>query len=99
MPNTDIILITEKEFPFLFKAFEMISHDNGGQAGHTNYAISMSWKSTIHEIEHDLKELHEDADSDFECLCIGEETEREWVVINRRITLADKLLQEFFEEL
>jgi hypothetical protein len=99
MPIMDVILITEKEFPFVFKAFEMIAHDNGAQAGHTNFAISMSWKSTIGAIEDDLKALHEEADLDFETLCIGERDLQREVVINRRLTLADKLLQEFFEEI
>ena len=99
MPVMDVILITEKEFPFVFKAFETIAHDNGAQAGHINYAISMSWKSTIGAIEDDLKALYEDVYSEFETLCIGEEFERQRIVVYRRLTLADKLLQEFFEEL
>ena len=94
----DVFLVTESELPSLFKAFELISNDCGRQAGHINYAIPLSWKSVIVEIERDLKNLLEDADSDFECLCIGEETERDAVVKGHRLTLADKLLQEFFEE-
>lgn len=98
MPSVDVILITAENYPAIFKAFEMISHDSGNQAGHINYAINMVWSSVIKEIEHDLAEMLLDADGDFECLCIGEEIERQLIVQNYRITLADKLLQEFFEE-
>ncbi len=99
MSNADKMLITKEEFPAIFAAFEKISHDSGAQAGHTNYVIDMSWKSTIQEIERDLAKLLEEADSDFDILCIGDEEERIDVVRGHRITLADKLLQEFFEEL
>ena len=95
---TDVFLVTANNFPTVFKAFELISHDCGRQAGHVNYAVPRTWWSVIQEIERDLAKILEDADSDFECLCTGDEDERQRIVTDYRITLADKLLQEFFEE-
>lgn len=95
---TDVFLVTENNYPSIFKAFELISHDCGRQAGHKNYAVPLSWQGVIQEIESDLFNLLQDADSDFECLCIGDEEDRVRIVQGYRIILVDKLLQEFFEE-
>ena len=94
----DALLITKIEYPTIFKAFELISNDCGRQAGHTNYVIPLTWKNVISEIEKNLKNLFNDAETDFETLCIGEESERKAIVKEYRIILVDKLLQEFFEE-
>lgn len=98
MPIHDVLLVTKLEYPALFKAFELISHDCGRQAGHENYAIPLTWKSTIRAIEMNLANILMSADSDFECLCIGEEVEQQRIVIDYRIPLVDELLTEFFEE-
>jgi hypothetical protein len=95
---TDVFLVTVTNYPTIFKAFELISHDSGRQAGHENYAVPKSWLSVINEIERDLTNLLQDADSDFECLCTGDDEDRNRVVHGYRLTLADKLLQQFFEE-
>lgn len=101
MPNTDVMLITTDKYPALFRALELVSHDNGNQAGHKNYAISLKWEDKINVIESCLAHLLNTADSDFTTLCIGEESEKNNIL--RRylpgVSYADDLLQEFFEEL
>jgi len=93
---TDVFLVTKNNYPAIFKAFELISHDCGRQAGHINYAVPLSWQSVIGEIDRDLANLLQNAKSDFECICIGEESEKDKIIKYYR--LVDKLLQEFFEE-
>ena len=95
----DVFLITIENYPTLFKAFEMISHDAGNGAGHKNYSISLKWKEVIEVVEYNLKVMLESADSDFECLCIGDEDDRNRIVREYKIEVTDKLLQDFFEEL
>lgn len=95
---TDVILITKGNFPTIFKAFELVSHDCGRQAGHINYAVPMGWENSLHTIENRLKHLLETADSDFETLCIGEQSEAKDIVSQYKLELADGLLQRFFEE-
>ncbi len=100
MPNYDVIIITSESHPAIFKAFETISHDNGNQAGHTNYVVSLKWKDDLDGIEKTLATMLRDADSDFDCLCIGDELERQSIVkSDPGMEVVDNLLQEFFEEL
>jgi len=95
---TDVFLVTQKNYPSVFKAFELISHDCGRQAGHTNYAVPLKWDKTIETIEYDLTRLLVGADSDFECLCTGDMGESAKIVKDYKLEVADQLLQEFFEE-
>ena len=98
MTPHDVIVITKDSHPAIFAAFELISHDCGRQAGHQNYAIPMECASNLDEIEADLTTLRTEADSDFECLCIGEASESERVVKDYKLEHVDWLLQAFFEE-
>ena len=95
---TDVVLITEQSHPSIFKAFETISHDCGRQAGHKNYAIPMEFESGLADAEARLKYLLENADLDFECLCIGESEERDKIVIAYGLNAVDNLLEDFSEE-
>lgn len=92
---TDVVLITAENYPVIFRAFEMISHDCGRQAGHQNYAVPMEFNNDLGFINYVLSRLKED---EFSVLCIGEQTEAELIVKQYGLTKADKLLQEFFEE-
>ncbi len=98
MEPHDVILITEQSHPALFAAFELISHDCGRQAGHTNYVVPQSYKVVLPEIEQQLKTLREDADSDFEALCIGDSEDADMIVERYRLNSVNELLQRFFEE-
>ena len=98
MAPHDVIVITAKSHPTLFAAFELISHDCGRQAGHQNYAVPVEYQSRLPGIEHNLARLLADADSDFECLCIGEQTESRQIVADYKLDVTDELLQRFFEE-
>jgi hypothetical protein len=101
MSPHDVYLITPQLHPGLFAAFELISHDCGRQAGHKNYAVPLEWVERIEKnggIDDRLNELRQTADSDFECLCIGDEDESKRVVAGYGLQDADELLQRFFEE-
>lgn len=95
---TDVMLVTKDNYPSIFKAFEIISHDCGRQAGHTNYAVPLTYEKDLPIVEASLKVLIETADSDFEALCIGEELERKAIVEGYQLGITDNLLQKFFEE-
>lgn len=95
---TDVILVTKGNFPTIFKAFELISHDCGRQVGHINYAVPMVWEKSLHTVENCLKHLYDKVYVDFETLCIGEQSEAQDIVSQYKIELADGLLQRFFEE-
>lgn len=101
MEPHDVYLITKELHPGLFAAFELISHDCGRQAGHTNYAVPLEWVERIEKdggIDDQLQALRAEADSDFECLCIGDDTEMQAVVDAYHLQTANELLQRFFEE-
>ena len=99
MSNYDKVLITRENYPTIFEAFELIAHDNGAQAGHQNYVMSLEWERLLKEIEKKLKNLREKADLDFECLCNGDDDERLRIVKDYHLEGPDKFLQDFFEEL
>lgn len=101
----DVVLVTKDSHPALFKAFELISHDNGRQAGHVNYAIPMDYyvdppELGVHldRLNWQLQMLLDLADVDFEALCIGDEDARQRIVKERGLEDVDLLLQRFFEE-
>ena len=96
----DVTLITKDSHPALFQAFELISHDCGRQAGHTNYAVPLAefQPAQLDEFDLQLMRLCRDADSDFDCLCIGDQDESQRIVRDYKLEAADTLLQRFFEE-
>lgn len=98
MSPHDVVIITALTHPATFGAFEIISHDCGRQAGHLNYAIPVDCATHLDAIEQQLATLLATADSDFECLCIGEQEESQEVVKNYGLEHADQLLHAFFEE-
>lgn len=94
----DVLLVTAESHPALFKAFELISHDCGRQAGHRNYAVPLEYADKLPYIEQNLQALLDRADADFETLCIGEAEESAAVVRGYQLAVTDELLQRFFEE-
>lgn len=98
MAPHDVLLITAASHPALFKAFELISHDGGRQAGHTNYAIPLEYADRAPLINDNLQALLDQSADDFEALCIGEETDAQRVVQGYQLAITDELLQRFFEE-
>lgn len=101
MSPHDVYLITPALHPGLFAAFEMISHDCGRQAGHTNYAVPLEWVERIEKvggIDDQLKMLRETAPGAFYSLCVGEEIECAEVVTQFSLQDVDELLQLFFAE-
>lgn len=95
---TDVFLVTATSHQALFKAFELISHDCGRQAGHINYAVPLVYQDKIQSFEDKLAYLWMNADSDFECLCTGDWDERGRIVKDYKLEEVDELLQRFFEE-
>lgn len=95
---TDVLLVTAKSHPALFDAFERISHDQGRQAGHKNYAVPLAWEAKLPGIERALHRLLLTAPRDFETLCIGEQEEAQLIVARRGLQDADELLLRFSEE-
>jgi|SRR5688572_16733551 len=94
----DVVLITKDNYPTIFKAFELISHDRGSGAGHINYTVPASYSEDLGFIEYNLKSILENADDDFTCLCIGDIDEAAKIVEAYKIHITDKFLTAFFEE-
>jgi hypothetical protein len=66
---SDAMIITKTDYPKIFEAFETISHDCGGGAGHHNYAVPEVYAPRLADYEVKLNAL---TDADFEDFCIGE---------------------------
>lgn len=94
----DVIVITEQSHPTLFKAFELISHDCGRQAGHTNYCVPDHYDALLPLAEQVLAGLLKHSAEEFETLCIGEQSESQAIVQKYGLLRTDELLQRFFEE-
>ena len=92
---TDVYVITASNFPTIFAAFEMISHDGGRQAGHQNYAVPLEYEKNLPVIDHALRMLTE---VELNVLCIGEQSEAAAIVDRYGLRTSDELLQRFSEE-
>ena len=100
MEPHDVTLVTKTSHPAIFAAFELISHDGGRQAGHQNYVVPLAefTPAQLDDFDLQLMRLSRDADSDFDCLCTGDEEERNRIVKDYNLADVDRLLQRFFEE-
>jgi len=94
--KSDVILVTAESHPALFKAFELISHDSGNQADHTNYAVPIVWAEDLEFVDRVLGLL---SPEELETLAIGEDEENKVLVKKFNLQKVDKLLQEFFEDI
>lgn len=83
--------VTKAEFPTLFEAFETISHDGGGRAGHRSYVLAGSWDFA--RVDRELATLTAEQLQEF---CIGDHDEN----ADRRAELpyCEEVLNAFFEE-
>lgn len=86
---TDWLIVTANTYRNLFMAFETISHDSGGGAGHDNYSVHPAWRDQLPLAEAALSTLTGDRapvgapppegqpdpylDGDFCTFCIGEQ--------------------------
>lgn len=95
---TDVFLVTKDNYPTLFQAFELISHDCGRRAGHTNYAVPLAYQGDVLRYDWQLAKLHADNADDFILFCIGAEENKERLVQAHDLGECDGLLQRFFEE-
>lgn len=90
--ESDVFLVTKDNYPKTFEALEIISHDIGNQAGHTNYTLPLEFEEKILKTESTLKELNK---KEFDDFCIGEESDKERVLNNHPyLTYFDTLLGE-----
>jgi hypothetical protein len=100
----DFVLVTEQSHPNLFKAFETISHDSGGGAGHDNYSVHPAWAPYLTEAETALAGLSggrdgDDLDGDFSTFCIGDVVDMSRIAArSRELTRTLVLLNSFFED-
>lgn len=94
----DVILVTKDNYPTIFKAFELISHDGGRQAGHINYAVPIVYEKDLSIFEDCLSFLLKKSEQSFEDFCIGEEENRKRIVKEYLMIKTDEFLQRFSEE-
>lgn len=87
--------VTSTSHPHIHKAFELISHDRGTQAGHASYEVPPRWTGKLDQFEHSLAQLTEE---DLTTLCIGEQDACMAVTEAADIPETDKFLNEFFNE-
>ena len=91
--------VTRENFPHLHRAFELISHDRGSQAGHAWYEVPDTYMSMLllSQVNHALGQVPEE---DFEEFCIGEQLNKMAILARHGsvwLSYADELLTEFFE--
>lgn len=67
--------VTSESYPTLHKAFNMISHDSGGRAGHESFDAPESFRADCDRAEPLLRRLKPES---LEIVCIGdmEESDR-----------------------
>lgn len=94
----DMVLVTKVEYPVLFDAFEIISHDCGEGCGHTNYAIPAKYLVQLKEYDTYLSYL---SIKELETICIGDDREVQVLIEQsprRRLALVHNFLNKFFED-
>lgn len=85
--------ITAISHPALFRACEIVSHDAGAQAGWSSHIVPAG---DLDAIEAELAEL---SPSNLETFCIGDEDERENLMVQRPgLVPACELLNDFFDD-
>lgn len=90
---TESTTITATSHPALFRACEIVSHDAGAQAGWSSHTVPAGDLATI---EAELAELSPD---ELETFCIGDEDEREDLMVRRPgLVAACELLNDFFDD-
>ena len=88
--------ITSTSHPHLYEAFETISHDGGGGAGHASYSVPRVWTPYLDTVDKALSALTEEELSTF---CTGEETDMgEIARRSHDLRLSSILLNSFFED-
>lgn len=87
--------VTEQSHPALFRAFELISHDRGAQAGHISYEVPGHYASFVDFVNMQLRGLEK---SELEDFATGEETEAFAFADAKGILTAHTFLNAFFEE-
>lgn len=96
------LVVTVNTYRNLFMAFETISHDSGGGAGHDNYSVHPAWRDQLAVAEAALSTLtgeREPATDEFEAFCIGEEGEHDDIAArSTTLLMTSKLLTSFFND-
>lgn len=89
--------ITKESHPFIHEAFEIISHDFGGGAGHEFYEVPQVYADHLPLFEETLRGC--DAEGTFEDFCIGEMSDVENIA--RRsgaLAVTNQFLNAFFDD-
>jgi hypothetical protein len=87
--------VTKASHPVLFQAFEVISHDRGSGAGHTNYSVPPKWAIEVDGVEAALSSLDKEA---LETLCIVGRSKASDVDRDGRLKQANALLNDFYDD-
>lgn len=90
------LVVTRQSHPYLHQCLETISHDGGGRAGWKEYVVPGEWAGRADEVNTALGELSTEERGR---LCVGDETEQEYVA--RRspaLRTANDMLEAFFDE-
>lgn len=88
------LVIDQVSHPKLYHAFEVISHDSGAGAGHTNYCVPADESARVATAEAQLTPL---TDDEIETLSIGEAEEMDALVAKHGLADTHALFNEFFE--
>lgn len=92
----DLRIVTKQSHPILFEALEIISHDRGAGAGHSNYAIPAPFNSSCDDVEMALVTL---TTADLEDFSIGEESDMQAIASRSpELQAASKFLNAFFND-
>ena len=87
--------VTAQSHPALFRAFELISHDRGTQAGHTSYEVPVPYDDYVAWVNSQLRQL---SPEELETFAIGEETEALALASAKGFRTSHTFLNAFFNE-
>lgn len=89
-----MVVITRANYPFLFKAFEVIEQNNAECLMRIrNFKVPDAWASVVIAANQQLSMLSLDH---FELICFGEEQELEAFLTTKELQEARLLLEAFF---
>lgn len=96
-----MLRVTKENNPALHEAFETISHDGGGRAGHEWYEVPRDWVVFVETANATLAQL---TTAELETFCIGDQEEQKHMISGKmngpsrlNLTAAHVLLFAFFD--
>jgi hypothetical protein len=96
IPMKNWFEVTANNYPTTFKVFEMISHDMGAGAGHTNYSVPEKWVPYLQDAERFLSKM---SNENLENFTIGDQGEVDKITkYDSQALFVSNMLNSFFND-